>query len=90
MDIPAEWIEQGRYCHDAELGMMKQCIRCLHYLPADREFFHKTCTSRDGLHAWCKACAAHRDLPSPAFNPLRAAEFNRWCVYRVSSSGRST
>jgi hypothetical protein len=80
--IPAKWMESGRYRHDAELGMMKQCARCLHHLPADHDFFHNCVTAVDGWHAWCKACVAHRDvLPSALPTPLRAAEYRAWARF---------
>jgi transposase-like protein len=61
-----------------EIGIEKLCPKCNEYWPADKEFYHSSKITKDGLYPWCKACHAdwhrnkyptkHRIIIDPARN----------------------
>lgn len=44
------------------MGLMKFCKRCNEDWPADKEFFFKDASCRDGLSPYCRACFS--EMPS--------------------------
>lgn len=55
------YIAKGRYRRTDVGEIEKRCACCLDFWPADSEFFFRT-TRNDGLHSYCKACYATKDV----------------------------
>lgn len=71
--------------------LMKTCTKCGKSYPATREFFHREVSARDGLHSWCKPCAAayiriynqiHAEEIRTAHNLYREAHKEQAVAYR--------
>lgn len=62
---PAEleaYIAKGRYRRTEVGEVEKRCACCLDFWPADSEFFFRITARTDGLHSYCKACYATKDI----------------------------
>lgn len=51
---------------------VKQCARCLHFLPLS--LFSGRDASRETLASWCMSCTAQPADPQPIFNPQPLAQ----------------
>ena len=52
----------------------RQCTICQHIFPATTEYFHKSNTSKYGLHSRCKSCKKNIEVERRFKNPEKSKE----------------
>lgn len=54
------------------MNTTRQCTKCLNIFPATKEYFHKSNSSKCGLHSRCKSCKKLLEIERRKKNPEKA------------------
>lgn len=60
------------------MDINRKCTKCQRVFPATNEFFHKSNTSKHGLHSRCKSCKKNIEIERRLKNPEKAKDRDKF------------